>query len=298
MGCSRSRASTDDEPELLTLLDSPAASLTKRELNRLTRNDLRKHLTQLGAAQTECDGLSHAALVDRVLLWNAMIRVRGANRIYRAIALKALRDEGLGRDALERGLIVLGTSKHDRKSLTQNTAALMLHWTLVQGAMVASTRRVAPLCGPPTLRCIIAAWRRVSRSKRNRRVKEVYAADGADGANMAEEVWSHQSAPELLFPSVGHRPESDSEAGGQNEAVHDANCSRPTETNLKSARDKKFKRLDDSKSARDEKFERLDDYLAFCLHEAEGGGPDLQRYFAAKARPERKQVSRAQRKKT
>mmetsp|Transcript_54158 Transcript_54158/g.122491 ORF Transcript_54158/g.122491 Transcript_54158/m.122491 type:complete len:329 (+) Transcript_54158:36-1022(+) len=107
------------------------ASVHRDELRRLTRKQLRRRLQALDSAPTEGEGLTFGALVDDVLLWNALARLHdGCEFADQEEALAALRDSRLPLDLLERALMVIGLPEGDRRGLTKETAALALYRNL------------------------------------------------------------------------------------------------------------------------------------------------------------------------
>lgn len=133
MGCGRSSESEGTYTGKPLLDGTPSASVKRKELQKLSKKDLRRRLRELGAAPSEGDGLGSKALADTVLLWNAMTRIRLCRGAERAAALTAIRREGIPKDILMRGLIVVGVPESERKEAKdKEKAAKLLHWTLAQ----------------------------------------------------------------------------------------------------------------------------------------------------------------------
>lgn len=125
-----------------------SGSVRQEELRQLSRRELRQRLLDLGAAPTEGEGLPFAALVDTVLLWNALARLHdGAEFEQREEALLALTDSGLSSELLQRALMVVGVPAEERRGLRPQAAAALLH------------RRLLPLLEEDEPPCS-AQWRR------------------------------------------------------------------------------------------------------------------------------------------
>lgn len=116
------------------LLSRVGPSLQRHELRQLTRSQLRQRLRDLGAADTEGDGMLFGNLVDLVLLWNALGRLQDYENwsSQQEEALLALAESGLALDLLLRVLMVVGVPIEECQSLGQKEAAALVHEKLLQ----------------------------------------------------------------------------------------------------------------------------------------------------------------------
>jgi len=112
------------------LYDELGPGLSRDELRRLSRGQLRYRLKELGAARTEGEGLTHGKLVDTVLLWNALARLQEDNIEDQVAAMRFLRDGGLSADLLVKALRVAGASPEKLQGLGRHEAAEMLYGIL------------------------------------------------------------------------------------------------------------------------------------------------------------------------
>lgn len=134
-------------------------SVQRDELRRLPRSLLRKRLQELGAADTEGEGLFHGALADTVLLWNALDRLRADDKEQQEEAVRALRDSGLPASLLRRALLVLGTPFEESQSLSQAEVTALLHARLVQFTMLRVASGLIMRTESAVLRTIFHCWR-------------------------------------------------------------------------------------------------------------------------------------------
>lgn len=126
MGCSAS------DQLLLDL----GTSVKRKELRRLSRRQLRARLAELGAAKTEAQGLFHGELVDVVLLWNALWKLKSSMHAHDSVgqeeAVRALRHSGLPAHLLRKALLVVGIPWKDCCSLNGKEAEVLLNKKLVE----------------------------------------------------------------------------------------------------------------------------------------------------------------------
>jgi len=105
-----------------------SGSVHREELKQLSRGALRRRLLELDSAPTEGDGMLHSALVDTVLLWNALARLHdGVDPGDQEEALVALRDGGLPTELLHKALMVVGVPWQERRLLKQKAAAALIY---------------------------------------------------------------------------------------------------------------------------------------------------------------------------
>lgn len=126
------------------LYEAHAHSVCKENLKLLSRGQLRYRLRELGSARSEGEGLSYNALVESVLLWNALALFKDDCPEEHVEALRILKEGGLSLDLLRKALLVTGVPLQELRGFTQQQAADLLHSRLSRHlSQRAITRRIA-----------------------------------------------------------------------------------------------------------------------------------------------------------